>query len=178
MNAFKIVWPAFPVIQGVDFNLGRLTDAERIGSLSQELIEGGLWGWSWNPYQVAKRIQNPNAFVLTVWAKGQMVAFAIMKYGKKVANLELLAVIPEYQRSGIGQCLVRYLEHSAFIFGISIVFLEVRVSNTGARSFYQSLGFKDLDFLPRYYSGSETAIRMSHRLRDRSLLSRVDDKII
>ena len=178
MNVFKIVWPEFPIIPGVDICLGNLTDTNRIGRLSQDLIEGGLWGWSWNPYQVAKRIRNPNALVLTAWSNEQMIAFAIMKYGQKAANLELLAVVPEYQRSGIGHCLVRYLEHSAFIFGISIVFLEVRASNIGARSFYQSLDFKDLDFLPRYYSGSETAIRMSHRLRDKSQLSKVDDKTI
>ncbi len=178
MNVFQTVWPEFPVIPGVDICLGNLNDTDQIGKFSQELIEGGLWGWSWNPYQVAKRIRNPNALVLTAWSNEQMVAFAIMKYGKKVANLELLAVTPEYQRSGIGQCLVRYLEQTAFIFGISVVYLEVRASNTGARSFYQALGFQNLDFLPHYYSGSETAVRMSHRLRDKSMLSKVDGKTI
>ncbi len=178
MNIFKIIWPGLPVIPGVDISLGKLSDSDRIGRLSQELIEKGLWGWSWNPYQVAKRIHNPNAFVLTARSNGQMVGFAIMKYGKKIANLELLAVMPEYQRTGIGNCLVRYLEHSALIFKISVVFVEVRASNENARSFYQSLGFRTLDFLPRYYSGTETAVRMSHRLQNKSLLSTVDDKII
>ncbi len=169
MDIFKIIWPDFPVIKGIKFTLAEQADAEKIGLLSQDLIEGGLWGWSWNPVRVAERIRDINALVLKAVAGDQMVGFAIMKFGGTVANLELLAVKSENQRTGIGRCLVEFLNQSAYLYRNTLIQVEVREKNAIARAFYRSLGFRDIEVIPRYYSGCESAVRMSRRVRVKPL---------
>ena len=158
MDIFQFIWPDFPVIEGIDFDLARTADAQEIGRLSSELIETGLPGWAWNPDRVASQIKNPEALALVGRAESQLVAFAIMQFGKRSANLSLLAVVEKYQRAGAGRCLVRFLENSAYLMGNSSVRLEVRSQNESARAFYKSLGYKEIEVMKRYYSNNETAI--------------------
>ena len=70
----------------------------------------------------------------------RFVGFAIMSYGVHVAHLNLFAVAPEYQRTGVGRQLLRWLEKCAAVAGIVTIALEVRAANTGAQRFYESMG--------------------------------------
>jgi len=45
------------------------------------------------------------------------------------------------------------------------VHLELRASNEAARRFYRALGFSETITIPRYYGGSEAALRMIRMLR-------------
>jgi [ribosomal protein S18]-alanine N-acetyltransferase len=165
MDIFQFIWPEFPAIPGIEFDLARTDDADGIGKLSKSLIEQGLPGWAWNPNRVASAIKSSDFLVLVGRARSKMVAFAVMQFGKKDANLSLLAVAKEFQRSGTGSCLVRFLENSAFLMGNSRVRLEVRSHNESALAFYESLGYRRTETLNRYYSNKETAIRMSRNLQ-------------
>ena len=164
MDIFKVIWPEFPEIEGVKFDLARVDDAKAIGQMSKMLIEHGLPGWAWNPERVASAINSPTALVLVGRGRLKIAAFAVLQFGQKDANLSLLAVDEEFQRSGIGSCLVKFLENSAFLMGNSIIRLEVRSNNTSARTFYKSLGYREIEVLNRYYSNNETAIRMTRHL--------------
>lgn len=95
----------------------------------------------------------------------RLIGFAIMYFGYDTAHLNLLAVETGYQRSGLGQRLLQWLEQSAVVAGIFVVSLEVREHNCGARRFYRRLGYRETGWLCRYYDGSEHAVRMSHDLR-------------
>jgi ribosomal-protein-alanine N-acetyltransferase len=68
-----------------------------------------------------------------------------------------LAVAPDYRRQGIGRSLMcDYLEASE-----GAVFLELRISNQAARTFYKSMGFNEVTVRPGYYQNpSEPAIVM------------------
>ena len=96
-----------------------------------------------------------------------MAGFAIMRFFDDRAHLNLLAVLPAYRGRGIGRELVEWLEACARTAGIFDVELELRSSNTSARSFYETLGYTLSGQVRGYYAGREDALRMQ---RDLSVL--------
>jgi len=140
-------------------------DAYEIGIMSRYLIETGLPGWSWPPERVMRAMRAVETNVLVARIHSHLVGFAIMEYGDTRAHLSLLAVKPSHQRCGIGTQLLAWLEQSALTAGIVTMTLELRATNYGARCFYQRLGFKEAAYIPGYYRGVETALRMSRDIR-------------
>jgi ribosomal-protein-alanine N-acetyltransferase len=147
------------------FRLARPPDAYPIALLSRELIEAGLSGWSWDPERVARSIQARDTVVLVAAVQNPVVGFGIMNFGDTQAHLSLLAVQSPYQRCGIGKQMMAWLEESALVAGIATVSLELRAGNHAARDFYRVLGFKETAYIPGYYRGVETALRMSRDIR-------------
>lgn len=148
----------------VELKLARRGDARGIALMSRDLIEAGL-GWSWTPERVTRQIRGADAVVLTARMGRRLLGFAIMHFREEDAYLNLLAVRPTHRRAGIGRRLIRWLEDSASVAGISAIHLEVRANNRGARAFYAKLGYEEAATVPGYYRGRETAIRMRRRLR-------------
>ena len=147
----------------LSLRLARASDAQAIANLSRELIEYGL-RWRWTAERVAASISADNTNVLVARVDDRVVGFAIMSYGVHVARLNLFAVAPEYQRTGVGRQLLQWLEKCAVVAGIVTVALEVRAANSGAQRFYESMGYRTLVQLPGYYQGVEPALRMGRRL--------------
>jgi [ribosomal protein S18]-alanine N-acetyltransferase len=68
-----------------------------------------------------------------------------------------MAVAVESRHRGVGRALLEKLLSTA----AGSVFLEVRESNSGARKFYESMGFSEIGKRPGYYRyPSETAVVM------------------
>jgi ribosomal-protein-alanine N-acetyltransferase len=147
------------------FRLATPADAYEIAVMSRYLVEVGLRGWSWPPERVAKAIKSRTTLVVVVEVRSHLVGFAIMEFGEEQAHLSLLAVKPAYHRCGIGRALLQWLEESALTAGITTITLELRTNNFGARAFYRLAGFEDGAFIPGYYRGIETALRMSRDIR-------------
>jgi ribosomal-protein-alanine N-acetyltransferase len=145
--------------------LGVPADAYEIAVMSRYLIEVGLRGWSWPPDRVARAIRARDTNVVVAEVRRHLVGFGIMDYGDTTAHLSLLAVKPSYQRCGIGRRMVAWLEEVALNAGITTINLELRANNFAARAFYQALGYKEVSYIPGYYRGVETAVRMSRDLR-------------
>ncbi len=145
--------------------LAKRADARRIAVMSRQFVESGLLGWSWNEARVAGHMRDPDSIVLTAWVAASIVGAAVMHFSESSAHLNLLVVEPVHRRTGIGRCLVEWLEASARVAGTFVVSLEVRAANQSARSFYRKLGYRELVHLPRYYQGVEAAVRMSRDLR-------------
>lgn len=152
-----------PAKSGIKLELARRDDAHHIAGMSRELIEAGL-RWSWRPQRVAQQIEDRNSVVLTAKKGGRLAGFAIMHFRDETAHLNLLAVHPSYQRSGIAGRMLEWLERSAVTAGIFEIYLEVRANNREARAFYMSLGYRDDRLIPRYYDRREAALRMVHWL--------------
>lgn len=145
--------------------LANFADAQSIALMSRELIETGLSGWSWDPKRVARTIQARDTQVVVAAVRNHLTGFAIMNFGDEQAHLSLLAVTPSHQRCGIGRQIMEWLEESALVAGITTVNLELRANNFAARDFYRALGFTDSAYIPGYYRGVETALRMSRDIR-------------
>jgi [ribosomal protein S18]-alanine N-acetyltransferase len=82
-----------------------------------------------------------------------------VKMGSKCIVISL-AVHPEYRRKGYGGKLVGTLIDTM---DISIMELQVRISNEGALKFYRSLGFEKKGIIPSYYGNDEDAVLMFRR---------------
>ena len=147
----------------LNLRLATTGDAQQIADLSRDLIERGL-GWTWHRGRVLRSLRARETNVLVATEGSQVIGFAIMEYGDTRAHLLLLGVRTDYQRRGIGKRLLAWLEETALVAGISTIALELRQSNYGARHFYHQLGFVEVEYVPGYYRGVETAIRMSRRI--------------
>ena len=133
--------------------------------MSRYLIEVGLRGWTWNPQRVAKAIRARDTNVLVAAVEEHLVGFGIMEFGDTRAHLSLLAVKPTHQRCSIGREMMDWLEEAALTAGIETITLELRTNNFAGRCFYHALGYRETTYIPGYYRGVETALRMSRDIR-------------
>lgn len=143
--------------------LARCEDAPEIAQMSRDLIEDGL-AWSWTPSRVRRSIAARDSSAVVARRDGRIAAFAIMQFADDSAHLNLLAVALEQRRQGLGRRLMEWLGATALEAGILRIDLELRTQNSAARLFYGSLGFAELEVIPGYYQGTESALRMSKRL--------------
>ena len=67
---------------------------------------------------------------------------------------------PAWRRRGIARQLIARVASDARDLGASEVSLEVRLSNTGAQAFYETIGMRSIGVRPHYYSDREDAVIM------------------
>ena len=147
----------------ITIGLGRLADAPVIAAMSRGLIEDGL-PHAWTARRVGALIRHRESLVATARSGSDLVGFALTQFGDTSAHLALLAVGPAHRRAGLGRRLIRWTEEAAIVAGVFEITLEVRARNTGARRFYQSLGYVEREQIEGYYSGIEDAVRLIRRL--------------
>ncbi len=87
--------------------------------------------------------------------------FGIAKKGHVIS----IAVLPERQRRGVGQALMRKAMQGMRTYKAKECYLEVRVSNKPAVNLYKKLGFKITRTLRGYYADGEEAYVMTRKLR-------------
>jgi ribosomal-protein-alanine N-acetyltransferase len=155
------------VIRENNIVLARTQDAGQIASMSKELVEFGL-GWRWTSRRIAASIRDPDRNVAVVKQGDRVIGFGIMEYGLDVAHLLLFAVAPDRRRQRIGSRLLIWLEKTAIVAGVAVIYLETRQSNRSGRRFYGAHGYQEIELVQGYYSGRESAVRMMRRLRPES----------
>lgn len=109
-------------------------------------------------------------FNLVVEDGGRIIAYvAAIPLGEGSADIESLAVDPDYHMRGIGTVLMERIEGIMIENGISMSILEVRDENNEAITFYKKMGYETIDHLPTYYQeiyrGSRGAYRMGKILK-------------
>ena len=146
-----------------EIRLATVSDATILAVMSRDLVELGL-GWSWTRTRIVRHVNSPDSVVVVAARRKRIAAFAIMRFGQEEAHLDLLAVRPQFQRAGLGRRLLEWLEKSAVVAGISVIYLEVRENNKQAQAFYRKLGYRRVTRLSGYYRGRESAICMGRDL--------------
>lgn len=141
-----------------------LRDAQSIAVMSRDYIEQGL-PWKYDAARIGAAIRRRDMTVLAAVDRTALAGFAIMEFGDERAHLTLMAVRPTHRRRGIGRGMFEWLLESAFTAGIESMHLELRSGNEAARRFYRAVGFSETIMIPRYYGGSESAVRMIRMLR-------------
>ena len=142
----------------------RYSDAVEIGAMSKNDIEYGL-GWKYTPQRIRTLINDSARNVVVARIGSDLAGFGVMTYLQDQANLDLLAVKPELQRTRIGTQIVGWLERVAITGGALNIFVQVRARNIGAIQFYESLGFSVLETQRAYYRGVEAGVIMAKSLR-------------
>jgi ribosomal-protein-alanine N-acetyltransferase len=88
-----------------------------------------------------------------------ILGFLVAQHLAREWELENIVVAPAARRQGLGKRLLEALIAAANEAKSSSVFLEVRQSNTAARTFYEKAGFEQIGRRRSYYtSPSEDAI--------------------
>jgi [ribosomal protein S18]-alanine N-acetyltransferase len=126
-------------------------------------IESASFPSPWPPYAFRGEIEtNRMAHYLVVRAGERLVAYAGIWLMVDEAHVTTFAVLPAYRRRGIGGRLLSELIELAVGLGATVVTLEVRLGNAGARRLYQQFGFRPVGVRPRYYSDNgEDALIMT-----------------
>lgn len=132
-------------------------DARVIAEMSRQYIESGL-GWSWNEKRVLNSIKQSNSLVLKALMGSEFAGFGIMSYRKLKANLNLLAVHPEFRRLGVGKEILLTLEDKGLDLGQENFYVQVRETNQDAQRFYQRFGYEMIDRNQHYYKNRESAV--------------------
>lgn len=105
----------------------------------------------WPMRGLRESLESHAAFVLE--RAGELIGFAFVQRILDEAHLLDIAIAPARRGQGHGRELLRRLMDEELAEGVSIWFLEVRVSNHAAIALYQSLGYNELSIRRNYYEG-------------------------
>ena len=144
--------------------LARYADSALLAAMARELVESGLTP-AWGASRIGWHVRHPESIVLTARFSAALAGFAIMRYAEDTAHLNLLAVAPAHRRRGVGRRLLQWLEQTALTAGTFLIGLELRAGNEVARTFYRTLGYRELGEIRGYYQGVEDAVRMVRDVR-------------
>jgi len=112
----------------------------------------------WSRKAFEGELINPQAVWVVALAGTAVIGYAGGWAGGGEFHLLNLGVAPPYRRRGTGRGLVRAVLGRAAARGCRRVTLEVRSSNDGARSLYESFGFRSAGVRPRHYGNGEDAV--------------------
>ena len=124
------------------------SEAENLGpdAWSHGLVEEGVRG------------RLPTVHYLVAEEDGRVVGHAVASVVADVAELQRIAVAPEWRRRGVAAALLDAVAAIAVPAGADRILLEVREDNAAALSFYAAHGFVEVDRRPRYYRDGATAV--------------------
>lgn len=116
-------------------------------------------------YQVLVRLCGFSDTFL-VYDVGDQIAGYILAVpvGSEDARVLSVGVLPEYRQNGFGRALMNEAIRRLRSKGFETLSLEVRVSNTAAKSLYHDLGFVKVGRKDSYYSDGEDAFDMKMKL--------------
>src|SRR5688572_30276534 len=98
---------------------------------------------------------------------GALAGYAVIMTGAGEAHLLNLSISAAWQQRGFGRKFLMYLIDFINKIKVSMLFLEVRVSNAAARALYAQAGFREIGVRRGYYpahAGREDAIVLEYRL--------------
>lgn len=116
----------------------------------------------------------PETFVVAE-ENGEIVGYAMCRIERSIPSFRLagfakkghlisIAVLPKYQRQGVGGALMQEIMKAMVGYEAKEFYLEVRVTNSSAISLYKKLGFQVAKTLHGYYSNGEDAYLVSRKL--------------
>jgi len=112
---------------------------------------------AWPIWDILGVLSFPDVIRLKATVEGQMVGFIAgdMRRSRRLVWIVTFAVLPAYQRQGIGSALLTAYEAQ---FDIPTFRLSVRRSNTAALELYKKFGYQKVGVWPNYYIGKEDAL--------------------
>lgn len=93
-------------------------------------------------------------------AAGRIVAYAGLMCIEPIADVQTIAVVPEFEGQGIGSAVLTELIEEARRRRAADVLLEVRADNPRAQQLYLRFGFEQIHVRPRYYRDGTDALIM------------------
>ena len=136
----------------------RLSDAKprwlsmQVSDLTDVLeLELRVYPFPWTRGNFDDALASNNLAQVLRDANGQLLGYLVALPGVDEMHLLNITVRPESQGRGYASCMLDALEAVCRSRGLSQIWLEVRRSNRGARSFYEGHGFKEVGLRRAYY---------------------------
>jgi len=114
--------------------------------------------------------EEPEVITEIITEKNTPLGFAMLAMEKEKvfrarrAHLLAIAILPEYQRKGIGKALLASVEDLARQYGGKEIVLMTAVDNETALAFFQNAGFGVIGAEDHYYPKGQQALAMHKRL--------------
>lgn len=115
------------------------------------------FGEAWNGAQLVAALEAPESFGEIALADENVLAFSLARLVVDEGELLLVAVRPEWRRTGIAARLVSNVLAQARARGGRAVYLEVRDGNIPAVELYRRSGFAQVGRRRAYYAGDNQA---------------------
>ena len=133
------------------------SDLDQITRIEKETNE---YPWSLNNFESSLDAGNSS---IVLKDRKNIIGYAFFSVIGTDSHLLNITISKDYQGRGFGKKILKKVLLQSKVLGATIVFLEVRVSNFRAISFYEKFGFKRDAIRYNYYAGSpkEDALLMS-----------------
>ncbi|WP_237440412.1 ribosomal protein S18-alanine N-acetyltransferase [Alcanivorax sp. DP30] len=128
-----------------------------------QAIENAAQLTPWSTSHFRDCITNANYLCQVVTRDDDPVAFLILSRILDETHVLNVVVAPAWQRRGIARLMLEQAMDQARKDAMSVMYLEVRESNTGAQVLYRQLGFDVCGVRKNYYrkgDGHENAVLM------------------
>lgn len=127
-----------------------ISNLEQTDLVSAFAIENISHAFPWRE-KVFYSNQGKQYINLKISLENQLVGFVMTQYLLDEVTLCNIAIHPDYQGQGYGECLLRYLIEHLATKNIKTLWLEVRQSNHAAIQLYEKLGFHIVTIRKNYY---------------------------
>jgi ribosomal-protein-alanine N-acetyltransferase len=125
-------------------------------------IEHKSFTTPWSELAFFNEMYAPHSIAKVAVQKNNIRGYICLKQISDEGHILNLAVHPDFRRHGNATTLVGEVLDELRKRGCKSLYLEVRVSNLGARKFYERIGFKVVDVRKKYYtSPDEDAVVMT-----------------
>lgn len=124
-------------------------------------IENACFESPWSENSVRAQLESEFAATFLLRKDGKSAGYITLTKALDEGQIDVLAVLPEFRRTGIAERLFGAVFEYCKKCGIEFLTLEVRASNTPALSLYEKLGFRRVGLRKKYYGGTEDAVLMT-----------------
>ena len=138
---------------------------EHIGQMAE--IEKLCFSEPWSEDTIRDELDTPLSRYFVCAEGDRVLGYIGTRILLDQCDITNIAVHPDVRRGGIATLLLSELERTVKPMGVAVLYLEVRVSNTPARAFYEKSGFVPVGKRKNYYSlPTEDAILMTKSLEE------------
>ena len=115
----------------------------------KDLLDSCFGVSAWSTESIAAQLDKPDSYCVVAVDEEKVVGYIAFEKILDEGSIVELAVDPEHRRQGMGRRLVELMLSSCT--GVKTICLEVRVSNTAARSLYEAFDFEEITIRKNYY---------------------------
>ncbi|HZK35706.1 MAG TPA: ribosomal protein S18-alanine N-acetyltransferase [Aeromicrobium sp.] len=121
---------------------------------------------AWSPAAIEAELLEPTRRMFVAEREtGGIIGFASLMAVAEIADLQRIAVLPDYRRQGVGARLLARLIAEAGAARCERLLLEVAADNTAALAMYGTHGFVEISRRHGYYAGGRDAVILSGSLQ-------------
>ncbi len=115
-------------------------------------IENSCFSIPWSERSIEGQIFTDGAIFACICENGEIAGYVCGQTVADECELYRIAVLESHRKKGYANMLMEYFISECKSKAIKSIFLEVRSSNTPARSLYEKSGFQMLGVRKKYYS--------------------------